>query len=138
VLQPVEAAPSASQVEMLVATTRSRAEKPGEMFSGERALAPSFAEITVSIPPAGVRKVGEVSWPRKLPPNPATDFATVRVQEVDRPSAESWLSSTVRKSSDRSVLVFIHGFNNHFEDAVFRFAQIVHDSGARSAPVLAT
>ncbi|WP_132073545.1 alpha/beta hydrolase [Sinorhizobium americanum] len=136
VLQPVAATPSASQVEMLVTTTRSRAEKPGEMFSGERALAPSFAEITVSIPPG--RRVGEVSWPRKLPPNPATDFATVRVQEVDLPAAESWLSSSVRKSPDRSVIVFIHGFNNHFEDAVFRFAQIVHDSGAHSAPVLAT
>ncbi|WP_050994520.1 alpha/beta hydrolase, partial [Sinorhizobium fredii] len=138
VLQPVAAFPSASQVEMLVATTRDRAEKPGEMFSGERAFAPKFAEITVSIPPSSVRKVGEVAWPRKLPPNPATDFATVKAQEVDRPEAESWLSSSVRKSPDRSVLVFIHGFNNDFEDAVFRFAQIVHDSGAHSAPVLAT
>lgn len=53
-------------------------------------------------------------------------------EEVDRPTAENWLSSAVRKTPDRSVLVFIHGFNNHFEDAVFRFAQIVHDSGAHS------
>lgn len=44
----------------------------------------------------------------------------------------------MRKSSDRSVLVFLHGFSNHFEDAVYRFAQIVHDSEAHSAPVLAT
>lgn len=48
------------------------------------------------------------------------------------------MNNSVRKSPDRSVLVFIHGFNNHFEDAVCRFAQIVHDSGAHSAPVLAT
>ncbi|WDZ80468.1 alpha/beta hydrolase (plasmid) [Ensifer adhaerens] len=138
VLQPVAASPTASQVEMLVTTTRSQAAKPGEMFSGERALEPNFAEITVSIPPANVRKVGEVAWPRKLPPNPAKDFAAVKAEEVDRPTAESWLSASVRKSPDRSVLVFIHGFNNEFEDAVFRFAQIVHDSGAHSAPVLAT
>ncbi|SCW61555.1 Esterase/lipase superfamily enzyme [Rhizobium mongolense subsp. loessense] len=123
---------------MLVATTRGRADKPGEMFSGERALTPNFAEITVSVPPDSARKAGEVSWPRKLPPNPATDFATVKAQEIDRPAAENWLSRSVRKSPDRSVLVFIHGFNNHFEDAVFRFAQIVHDSGAHSVPVLAT
>ncbi len=32
--------------------------------------------------------------------------------------------------------MFIHGFNNRFEDAVYRFAQIVHDSGVQSAPVL--
>lgn len=123
---------------MLVTTTRSRAAKPGEMFSGERALAPTFAEITVSIPPDNVRKEGEVAWPRKLPANPATDFATLKAEEVDREKAEGWLSAAVRKSPDRSVLVFIHGFNNKFEDAVYRFAQIVHDSGAHSAPVLAT
>jgi esterase/lipase superfamily enzyme len=36
------------------------------------------------------------------------------------------------------VLVFIHGFNNRFDDAVFRFAQIVHDADARVVPVLFT
>lgn len=138
VLEPVAANPSAAQVEMLVTTTRSRAEKPGEMFSGERALSPTFAEMTVSIPPDTVRKAGEVAWPSKLPPNPETDFATLKAVEVDRGAAEKWLNTHVRKSPDGSVLVYIHGFNNHFEDAVFRFAQIIHDSGARSVPVLAT
>ncbi|OIS94325.1 esterase [Brucella cytisi] len=137
VLEPVAADPSASRVEMLVTTTRGRAQKPGVMFSGERAH-PSFAEITVSIPPDAARKAGEVAWPRKLPPDPARDFATLKAEEIDRASAEKWLHARVRKSPDGSVLVFIHGFNNQFEDAVFRFAQIVHDSGARSVPVLAT
>ena len=138
VLEPVTANPAAAQVEMLVTTTRGRAEKPGEMFSGERARTPTFADITVSIPPETVRKAGEVAWPRRLPADPATDFATLKAEEIDRGTAEKWLSSHVRKSPDGSVLVFIHGFNNHFEDGVFRFAQIVHDSGARSVPVLAT
>lgn len=136
VLEPVAASPAAAQVEMLVTTTRGRANNPGEMFSGERAQSPKFAEFAVSIPPETARKVGEVAWPRKLPPNPATDFATLKAEEIDRLAAEKWLNRRVRKSSDGSVLVFIHGFNNHFEDAVFRFAQIVHDSGTRSVPVL--
>lgn len=138
VLEPVTAASSASQVEMLIATTRGRATTRGEMFSGDRAPSPTFADITVSIPTDAARKAGEVAWPRKLPPNPKTDFATLKAEEIDRATAESWLNTKVRKSPDGSVLVFIHGFNNHFEDAVFRFAQIVHDSGARSVPVLAT
>jgi esterase/lipase superfamily enzyme len=29
-------------------------------------------------------------------------------------------------------------FNSKFDDAVFRLAQIVHDSGAKSVPVLVT
>lgn len=139
VLAPVaDTEPTASKVDMLVSTTRGRASNPGEMFSGERALAPAFAEMTVSIPPGNVRKVGEVAWPKRLPSDPATDFAVLKAQELDRTGAEDWLSTAVSKSPDRSVLVFIHGFNNRFEDAAYRFAQIVHDSGARSVPVLVT
>ena len=36
------------------------------------------------------------------------------------------------------MLLFIHGFNNRFEDAVYRYAQIVHDSHAEVAPVIFT
>jgi esterase/lipase superfamily enzyme len=122
---------------MLVATTRSPATQPGEMFSGERGLA-AFAELTVSIPPENVRKVGEVAWPKKLPSDPRTDFATLKAETVSRETAQNWLHKSVSKSPDRSVLVFIHGFNNRFEDSVYRFAQIVHDSGAHSVPILVT
>lgn len=137
VLTPVaETSADVSRVEMLIATTRARSEVPGEMFTGERARAPAFADITVSIPP--VRKVGDVAWPKKLPPNPATDFATLKAGELTKTEAKAWLNTSARKSADRSVLVFIHGFNNRFEDSVYRFAQIVHDSGVKSAPVLVT
>ncbi|MCV3210718.1 alpha/beta hydrolase [Mesorhizobium sp. YC-39] len=139
VLLPVaDTSPSSSKVEMLVATTRSRSINPAEMYTGERGLAPSFAEITVSIPPASVRKVGEVAWPKKLPSNPATDFAVVRAEEITPETAKGWLSASVRKSPDRSVLVFIHGFNNRFEDSLYRFAQIAKDTGTDSVPILVT
>ncbi len=137
VLTPIaETSADASRVDMLITTTRGRSETPGEMFTGERARAPTFADITVSIPP--VRKVGDVAWPKKLPPNPVTDFATLKADELTKDEAKTWLNASVRKSPDRSVLVFIHGFNNRFEDSVYRFAQIVHDSGVKSAPVLVT
>lgn len=139
VIVPVaETAPAASKVDMLITTTRARSAVPGEMFNGERAAAPSFAVLTISIPPASVRKVGEVAWPRRLPSNPATDFATLKADEISREQAQSWLNATVRKNKDGSVLVFVHGFNNRFEDSVYRFAQIIHDSGVNSAPVLVT
>ena len=38
--------------------------------------------------------------------------------------------------SGRRVLIFVHGFNTRFEDAVFGFAQIVHNSRAEVTPVL--
>ncbi len=34
------------------------------------------------------------------------------------------------------MLVFVHGFNNRFDRAVYRFAQIAHDSRAPAIPVL--
>jgi esterase/lipase superfamily enzyme len=139
VLTPVaDTSAKSTKVNMLIATTRSRSAVPGEMFSGERALKPAFADITVSIPPNSVRKVGEVAWPRRLPSNPATDFATLKAQEIDEAAARAWLSASVRKTPDGSVLVFIHGFNTRFEDSVYRFAQVVQDSGVHSAPILVT
>jgi esterase/lipase superfamily enzyme len=139
VLLPVaDTSPSSSKVEMLVATTRGRSANPGEMYTGERGLAPAFADVTVSIPPSNVRKVGEVAWPKKLPPNPATDFAVLKSAELTLEGAKGWLSASVRKSPDRSVFLFIHGFNNRFEDSVFRFAQIANDAQTRSVPILVT
>ena len=128
----------ASQVEMVVATTRTPAASPGEMFTGERGHTPNFAEITVSIPPKSARRIGEVAWPRRLPPNPATDFAAVEARIVSQEDAVAWFHEEVAKKPNRSVLIFVHGFNNRFEDAVFRFAQIVHDSGVQSLPILVT
>jgi esterase/lipase superfamily enzyme len=139
VMTPVaDTSAKSTKVNLLIATTRSRSAVPGEMFNGERAQAPAFADITVSIPPNTVRKEGEVAWPKRLPSNPATDFATVKADDLNIDEAKRWLSASVRKSPDHSVLVFIHGFNNRFEDSVYRFAQIVEDSGVHSAPVLVT
>ena len=85
-----------------------------------------------------MRKVGEVAWPKKLPPNPTTDFAVLKGEDLTQDAAKAMLSASVRKTPDRSVLVFIHGFNNRFEDSVYRFAQIVHDARTHSVPILVT
>jgi esterase/lipase superfamily enzyme len=122
---------------MLVATTRRPAD-PAQMFSGDRGSTRSFANITVSIPPDRRRKVGEIQWPSRIPGNPATDFVTLKANVIDQKQALTWFNQAVSKVPQRRVLVFIHGFNNRFEDAVFRFAQIIHDSHAPVVPVLFT
>jgi len=140
-LVPVaESAPGATPVEMVVATTRMKAPSPGEMFSGARSPTQSFADIVVSIPPDGVRKIGDVEWPKQVPGNPATDFVTLKADIIDKQQAIATFSKILKKSPRRQALVFVHGFNNRFEDAVFRFAQIVHDSGSGTdfAPILFT
>ena len=138
VLLPVATvAPGASKVAMLVATTRQPSTQPGVMFSGERGTL-AFADIEVSIPPDKNREIGQIQWPAEVPGNPATDFVALKAQDIDLPRAVIWTHRALATVPKRRVLLFVHGFNNKFEDAVFRYAQIVHDSRAPVVPVLFT
>lgn len=129
--------PGTSKVDLLVATTRAADDNPAVLFSGERGTGLAVNAVDVSIPPDANRKIGQVQWPKRLPADPLRDFVTVSVDPLEGERAgESWLKSHMPKS--RRVLVFVHGFNNRYEDAVYRFAQIVHDSHADVAPVVFT
>ncbi|WP_438617696.1 alpha/beta hydrolase [Oryzifoliimicrobium ureilyticus] len=138
VMKPTgEAAKGTSLVDLLVATTRAPDSDPAILFSGERGTGLMVNAVTVSLPPDANRKIGEVQWPRRLPANPQKDFVTVSVDPLSGEKAgEQWLKRKVPKN--RRVLIFVHGFNNLYEDAVYRFAQIVHDSHADVAPVVFT
>ena len=138
VLVPTAAsAPGATLVPMLVATTRAPTSDPGILYSGERGPDIKLEEIVVSIPPDANREAGEVQWPKKLPPDPAKDFATYSVSAIpDIDAARKWLSRN--QASSRRLLIFVHGFNNRYEDAVYRLAQISHDSKANATPLLFT
>ncbi|MBX4929706.1 alpha/beta hydrolase [Rhizobium binae] len=129
--------PGTSKVDLLVATTRAADDNPAVLFSGERGTGLTVNAVDVSIPPDANRKVGQVQWPKRLPADPLRDFVTVSVDPLEGERAgEHWLKTHMPKS--RRVLVFVHGFNNRYEDAVYRFAQIVHDSHADVAPVVFT
>ncbi len=140
VLVPVaKSAEGASRVNILVATTRQRATADaGEMFNGERADTVSYANITVSIPPDSARKIGQIQWPATPPGDPNHDFATVSADYIDRQQFFEVVSAAAKPVGRRNVLIFVHGFNNRFDDAVYRFAQVVHDAKAPGIPVLFT
>lgn len=138
VLAPVPATVSgASSVSLLVATTRAPSSDPGVLFSGERGESLLATELAVSIPPARNRQVGQVQWPKRLPPDPATDFVTTKIRPMTSlGEIGGWVKQHLPRN--RRVLIFVHGYNNRYEDAVYRFAQIVHDSRAEVAPILFT
>ncbi|MCW1751306.1 alpha/beta hydrolase [Rhizobium acaciae] len=138
VLQPLAVAPTdTSRVTMLVATTRKPSEDAGKLYSGDRGTAISLNSVSVSVPPNRNRKIGEVQWPSRMPPNPEKEFA---VTEVAKVQSEGQVLNWYRRNrnSKHQVIIFVHGFNNTYADAVFRFAQIVHDSGTDAAPILFT
>ena len=63
---------------------------------------------------------------------------TVSADYLDKNSFAAQLTALVRQTGRSKVLVFVHRFNNRFDDAVYRFAQIVHDLKAPVIPVLFT
>jgi esterase/lipase superfamily enzyme len=140
VLVPIaQTAEGTSQVRVLAATTRQRSTTdPGAMFNGERAPGLSYAAVTVSIPPDDARKVGEVQWPSAPPGDPRRDFVTVSANYLEKQELSAAVSTTAKQTGRTRVLVFVHGFNNRFDDAVYRFAQIIHDARAPGIPVLFT
>jgi len=134
-----ESVPGASKVDMLVATTRAEvAEPPGVMFGGARGRGFHFADIVVSVPLDSQRKIGEVQWPSSPPGDPNRDFVTVRADLMDLPEARAEFNARLARTPGRKVLIFVHGYNTRFEEAVYRFAQIVHDARVDVAPVLFT
>jgi esterase/lipase superfamily enzyme len=140
VLIPVAAAvEGTSRVPVLAASTRQRATTDaGAMFSGERADSVSYASIIVSIPPDSTRKIGAVQWPATLPGDPGRDFVTVSADYLDKTAFTAAVNDAAKQTGRNKVLVFVHGFNNRFDDAVYRFAQIVHDAKVPAIPVLFT
>jgi esterase/lipase superfamily enzyme len=132
-----QSADGATRVPILAATTRERSVRdPGELFTSNRAPDVSYASINVSIPPDSTRKVGEVQWPLSLPGDPQRDFVTVSAEYLGDQSFSSALSAEAKQMRRSKVLVFVHGFNNRFDEAVYRLAQIAHDSNAPAIPVL--
>ncbi len=124
-----------SIVPLLVATTRRATSDDGVLFTGERSARTSFTEIDISVPP--VHKAGEIEWPDRTPGDPSRHFVTTRVVPYDRKEFLAQVRKLAPRMKNR-VMVFIHGYNNRFDDAVYRFAQISHDSNAAAVPVLFT
>jgi alpha/beta hydrolase family protein DUF900 len=77
------------------------------------------------------------SGPATLPGNPGRDFVTISADYMDKQAFIAAVNDVAKRTPDAvKVLVFVHGFNNPFDDAVYRFAQIAHDSKAPAIPVL--
>lgn len=122
-------------VDMLVVTTREPVDDPTRLFNGERGDTIHQTELEISIPPLPDRKVGDVEWPDSKPADPTTSFAVVGRRDLAGiDDARAWF----HKSGNGRALIFVHGYNTRYDDAVFRFAQFVHDSGTNFTPVLFT
>lgn len=127
----------AGTVQIYVATTREPSAQP-VWFSGERAPRLSFARLDITVPRN--HKPGELELPDSGPGDPMKHFVATNLTRLElAPVVADVRKDLQRRPPDqRDVLVFVHGYNTNFADAVYRFAQIVYDSGFKGVPVLFT
>jgi esterase/lipase superfamily enzyme len=130
------AAAIAATHEIFVATTRQRAEKqPRQVFDGDRSPDTSFARVDMTVP--RIHQVGAIERAKgRAPSDPAKDFTAQRVTFYrDAGVFRQAVGADIARRGAR-VLVFVHGFNNGFDDGVYRLTQIAHDTNYPGTPVL--
>lgn len=135
VLLPEAAAVGAVE-RVFVGSTRAVAED-GAGYSRQRGYQTRFARFDVSIPPD--REVGTLPWPpRSTPPDPrrhmATTGSTAFATETAFRNALRAEMASQRKGA-REAVIFVHGFNNTFDEGLYRFAQLHHDMQLPGVPV---
>ena len=119
---------------LLEASVRSqlRDEMSGELY-GCRATDLSYGNCEISVPPPENRRPGDLSrpvsvWIFEAPENPEKHFMLRHVEEhKDKDAFYRSLSARLDKSEARAAMLFIHGYNVSFEDAIFRTAQLAVD-----------
>jgi esterase/lipase superfamily enzyme len=134
VLTPVAASPGAKTLQIYVATTRERENSSVNVFTANRANALNFARFVVSVPPN--HKSGEIEMPTN-PPDPQSSFAIVDqavMSEADFRKAVASQGDTRRKK--HKAFVFVHGFNNNFQESLFRLTQLQADAKIDGIPIL--
>jgi esterase/lipase superfamily enzyme len=120
---------------IFVATTRKRSDNPEKVFDGERSAVLNYARVNVTVPkahePGKIERKG-----RGRSDDPSKYFMTSEVVGYDTsPKFKQALDVDLAARGGRA-LVFVHGYNTGFDDAVYRLTQIAHDSGYPGTPVL--
>lgn len=126
-LKVVEPAPAATQQGILVVTTREPDDPRYGGFSADRAREPSYLRTVVSVPPD--HQPGTIAWPRGMPDAETSFAVTGREPLTRRQFAEV-------AADGGAVMVFVHGYNNNFQESLFRLAQLSVDASIQSTPIL--
>jgi esterase/lipase superfamily enzyme len=130
-----EAAGIGSVETVLVVTER--AAGPGQpLYSAERSETLSFSRFNVSVPPD--RAQGSVTFPKRQPADPRTDYVVVSAQRLPDETAFARAinqETAARGRSEREAVLFVHGYNTTFAEGIYRQAQLTHDHNVEGASI---
>lgn len=123
------------------ATDREKIEttQPEAMFTGDRSPegVVRYGRVNVNIP--AEHKVGQIETPWlgfKWLRSPKSHMYILDVANFDKTEFLAEIAAGTK--SGRDILVYVHGFNVSFEDAVVRAAQISFDFGFKGLPLVFT
>lgn len=98
-------------------------------FGVERGLNNSYGIAEVSIPDD--HRMGKLEKPRwwrlEFRPDPERHVVVLKIDLLDQSEFTSHARAAVAVAERKEVLLFVHGFNVTFEDAVRRTAQLAYD-----------
>lgn len=135
----------ALKVPVFVVTLRRpvASERPGERFGGDDADSTLFAIAQVNVPGYGARAQGETPRPPATRvsrfwyrPDSTRDTYVRELAPSTRDALVRAVSEALAQTASRSLLLFVHGYNNTFEDVAVRAAQLAADTDLDGAIVV--
>jgi esterase/lipase superfamily enzyme len=92
--------------------------------------------LTLSVPKS--HQAGQIEYPGPGTPDPALQMVTTERASLGKSDFLREIQQRAAAGGPESdqVLVFVHGYNTKYEEAVYRFTQIVHDSGFTGTAIL--
>jgi len=114
---------------VFISTTRAR--EPNGKFGGDRQLAPTYLQYDISTPPNRPR--GNIAW-AKTEVDPNTQFlVTNEIQYPTKQAFQAAIKTALRQmpAAQQEALIYVHGFNNTFDEGLLRIAQLSDDFGIK-------
>lgn len=122
-------------VDFLYVTTRRPSDQNGGRsisYTGERSPELNFGAASVHIPKD--HKIGRIELPFKwsffgytVYEGSFSEDKHFAIRQIGPLTPEQWGKIATAKSAQKQALIFLHGYNTSFEDALYRNAQIVWD-----------
>jgi len=128
-------------VEFLFATDRLPGPSTDRVsFIGDRQPKLSFGAATVRIPDD--HRIGQISLPSvwrlfgfEIYREKENDKKHFSIKRLSILTQDDW-GMLIKEQGTKSALIFVHGFNTGFEDAIYRNAQIIYDLQYQGLSVL--
>lgn len=120
---------------IFVATTRERSNNPAEVFDGGRSGNLNFARVNVTVP--RIHEPGRIERRKRGSSDDPSKYFMAS-DHVVYDTGVQFMTALAADTAARGgrAMLFVHGYNTGFDNAVYRLTQIAHDSGYAGTPVL--